>query len=401
MMVHRRLMQIKILPFRRPIAMMAYDISNTRFTPGQLILNPAFVEQWKLDGQRLLGVKRGSKSRLYGRSGKIYTINFPHIAAALSSLKPVNLILDGEVVYLDKHGDDLQEFSSRRMRIQDPVKREEYIKRFPVKWMVFDVLECQPLPSRFIRRLQKDGRAQEVLAKVNGANVTQMPLWARLWLLQEIMGRKRHSHMELVRSARTPGAKRALKERMRRLNREGVMHKRLDSVYREGRPSDPNKSYRSPDWIKDKFTKTDEVVIIGWYDGTGNRQGLPGGIYGAQWDGKGFRYTGKVGGGFKYEKAKEDTGVTLLELLTILKAQPQLDEPATPDIHKRHSRPIILASHWIEPKLVVEVRFRERSKNNRLIEARFLWFRPDKSAKETEYPGESLVSKRVKAVEKK
>src|ERR1019366_79216 len=71
---------------------------------------------------------------------------------------------------------------------------------------------------------------------------------------------------------------------------EGVIAKQRSSTYMEGKRSDA--------WIKIKNVRTQEVVIGGWTEGAGSRQGSIGallmGIPGA----KGLRYVGKVGTGF-------------------------------------------------------------------------------------------------------
>ena len=54
------------------------------------------------------------------------------------------------------------------------------------------------------------------------------------------------------------------------LGLEGVMAKRLKSVYRPGR--------RTKDWVKVKNIRTQEVVIGGWTPGKGNRSGTIGAL---------------------------------------------------------------------------------------------------------------------------
>ena len=71
---------------------------------------------------------------------------------------------------------------------------------------------------------------------------------------------------------------------------EGVVAKRRDSPYRPGR--------RHPDWIKVKSFRTQEVVIGGWTEGRGEREGSLGALLLGIPDGDGLRYVGKVGTGF-------------------------------------------------------------------------------------------------------
>jgi len=401
-MVHKRMI-IRNVPrrsMRTAVLMKAYDASG----PGAVIFmnNPNWVEQSKWDGQRLGGVKRGTKVRLHGRSCVIYTPNFPFIKQELSKLKPINLLLDGEVVFLDAKGDDIQEFSSRRMRIQDPVKRAKYIRDYPVTWFVFDVLECEPLPPSFLGRMRAAG--VDPYKWVRGANVTEMPLRYRLWLLESIIPKK-NPKIKLVGTAYTLAEKIALREKMKRLHREGVMHKDLDGIYVEGRPSNPKKSYKSKAWQKDKFTQTDDVVALGWYWGKGNRLGMMGGFYMGQWDGKQYRYVGKVGSGLNRDQLRNFTQMMLLKGgFTIEEFQgvplEKTRKHLQPDVLNYLSKPAIERGAWVKPTVVLEVKYTERSKHNILVGPAFLRLRFDKEPTDTEYPKEeSRVSKKVRRIE--
>jgi bifunctional non-homologous end joining protein LigD len=71
---------------------------------------------------------------------------------------------------------------------------------------------------------------------------------------------------------------------------EGVIAKRRASPYRPGR--------RSPDWVKVKSFRTQEVVIGAWTEGHGDRQRSLGALLLGIPEGDGMRYVGKVGTGF-------------------------------------------------------------------------------------------------------
>ncbi len=63
---------------------------------------PGWVYEEKYDGIRVLAYKEGDRVLLMSRNGKDRTDGFPRIAAAIHSLKPDTLLLDGEVVVFDK-----------------------------------------------------------------------------------------------------------------------------------------------------------------------------------------------------------------------------------------------------------------------------------------------------------
>jgi bifunctional non-homologous end joining protein LigD len=135
----------------------------------------------------------------------------------------------------------------------------------------------------------------------------------------------------------------------RELELEGVMAKRLDSFYRPG--------IRSPDWIKSKFVHTGDFVIGGWKSGARKLGSL---LVGSPTpDGLSFR--GKVGGGI--------TAATEATLLPVLQELARTDSPFSGPAEK---------GNYVEPLLVVEVRYAELTPDRRLRFPVFLRMRPDK-----------------------
>ena len=65
---------------------------------------PGWVYEEKYDGDRILAYKEEDRVRLLSRNGKDRTDRFPQIAAAIRILRPVTLLLDGEVVVFDTKG---------------------------------------------------------------------------------------------------------------------------------------------------------------------------------------------------------------------------------------------------------------------------------------------------------
>src|SRR5438045_4860042 len=72
--------------------------------------------------------------------------------------------------------------------------------------------------------------------------------------------------------------------------REGVVGKRLDSKYEPGR--------RSGAWVKVKNHNRQELVIGGWLEGEGKRNGYPGALLVGYYKDGQLVYAGKVGTGF-------------------------------------------------------------------------------------------------------
>jgi bifunctional non-homologous end joining protein LigD len=65
---------------------------------------PEWEYELKLDGYRLEAIKDGDKVRLYSRRANDFTRKFAKIATAVSKIKAISFILDGEAVAVDAQG---------------------------------------------------------------------------------------------------------------------------------------------------------------------------------------------------------------------------------------------------------------------------------------------------------
>lgn len=135
----------------------------------------------------------------------------------------------------------------------------------------------------------------------------------------------------------------------REMGLEGVIAKRLSSLYRPGA--------RSPDWIKYKFVKTGDFVIGGWRPGARKLGALLVGSPGPQ----GLIYRGRVGGGI--------SAGTEATLLPVLKELARSDSPFAGQAER---------GNYVEPVLVVEVRYGLLTLDGKLRFPVFLRLRPDK-----------------------
>lgn len=140
---------------------------------------------------------------------------------------------------------------------------------------------------------------------------------------------------------------------------EGVIAKRRDSPYEHR---------RSPHWLKMKCEASQELVVGGYTDPQGARQGL-GALLLGYFEGEDFVFAGKVGTGFDTKQ--------LLELRARLA---DIEIPKSP-FTKAAGLPR-LGAHWVRPKLVVQVAFIEWTVHGKLRHGRFLGMRVDKTARE-------------------
>jgi len=147
-----------------------------------------------------------------------------------------------------------------------------------------------------------------------------------------------------------------------------MVSKRGDLPYRAG---------RGPAWQKTKCLRRQEVVVGGFTDPEGSRQGfgaLLTGLHGA--DGR-LGYCGKVGSGF------DDATLASLthELSRLAVKESPFHDPPTGAEGRR--------AHWVKPVLVAEVSFSESTDDGTMRHPVFLGLRRDKAAQEVmrEAPG--------------
>jgi bifunctional non-homologous end joining protein LigD len=148
-------------------------------------------------------------------------------------------------------------------------------------------------------------------------------------------------------------------ERACREGWEGVIAKRRDSTYQHR---------RSPDWLKMKCEASQELVVGGFTDPQGRRQGLGALLVGYFQAGE-LVFAGKVGTGFDTRR--------LLELRARLDA---LEIPASP--FTRATDLPRLRAHWVRPELVVQVAFMEWTVHGKLRHPRLVGIRDDKPARD-------------------
>jgi len=187
---------------------------------------------------------------------------------------------------------------------------------------------------------------------LNGRDLMPLPLMERRAILHELRLR---SPLQTV--AEITGEKpweRACSEGW-----EGVIAKRRDSPYEHR---------RSPHWLKMKCEASQELVVGGFTDPQGARQGL-GALLLGYFEGEELVFAGKVGTGFDTQQ--------LVELRARLD---RIEIPRSP-FSRAVGLPRVRA-HWVQPQIVVQVAFIEWTVHGKLRHGRFLGFREDKTARE-------------------
>jgi bifunctional non-homologous end joining protein LigD len=295
---------------------------------------PGWLFEIKYDGFRLLAAREGGRARLLYRRGRESTAVFPDVAAAVAALPFEDALLDGEVVVLDEQGRPSFERLQERVMLERPADIERAAIERPAVLFAFDLLaleglDLRPLPLRERKRL---------LARV-------LPRVGPLRLAEHIEERGE-----------------AMLDEVRRLGLEGIVAKRADSAYRGG---------RSPDWVKVRIERTGDFAVVGFTAAKGARTGF-GALHLAGWDGEKLVYVGRVGTGF----AERELARTRATLDAARRATPPCEGPL----------PGGRGHVWVEPRLLAEVRYKDRTRDGLLRQPAFLRFRDDKRIEDCDLP---------------
>ena len=156
----------------------------------------------------------------------------------------------------------------------------------------------------------------------------------------------------------------ALLEAARQQGLEGIMAKRADSRYFEGR--------RTRDWLKVKTHGRQEFLIAGYTHGGGRRASTFGSLILAVREGGKLIYVGNIGTGF--------TDAEIRRLIAKLKPLRRDTSPfeVVPKMPRVRKDEIV----WVEPKLVAEVEFAEFTHDGRLRAPSYQGLREDKEPEE-------------------
>jgi bifunctional non-homologous end joining protein LigD len=198
--------------------------------------------------------------------------------------------------------------------------------------------------------------------EADGEPLVDLPLTERRARLERLLDRRRGG----VQLSEAFDDGEALYRAAQQQGFEGIMAKRADCPYREGR--------RTREWLKIKTHGRQEFVIAGWTKGQGRRTGAFGALVLAVHDedtGE-LRWVGNVGTGFTDREIDR-----LLERLRPLEraTTPFAEVPKMPRVRRGDVT-------WVEPELVVEVEFVEWTHDGHLRAPSYQGLREDKPAED-------------------
>lgn len=306
-------------------------------TAGELPSGGGWAFEFKWDGVRALAVAEGGQVRFYARSGAEITKAYPELAGLGGALHAAGVssgVLDGEIVLLGPEGRPSFTALAERMHVREAGRAAQLAATLPVTYMIFDVL------------------------RADGLDLGPVPYAQRRQWLEELAPRlDARGGRWVVPPSFDDGA--ATLAAAHDLALEGVVAKRLGSVYRPGT--------RSPDWIKVKDEHTGDYVVGGWRPG---RRELGALLVGSTRPDGRLDYRGRVGGGISAANERD--------LLRRVRGLEVAVSPFADPLPREDAR----GACYTRPELVVEVRYGQRTPDGRLRFPRFVRIRLDKSPAE-------------------
>ncbi len=270
----------------KPLNVMLAVKADTITEAFRICGTPAAIE-YKYDGFRVLISKKGKEIFLFTRRLENVTKQFPDVVAAVQKfIHAKDFIADAEIVGYDPETRRYKPFEAVSQRIKRKYDILDMAKKLPVEINVFDLLYC------------------------NGKNLMREPFFKRRELLEKIVESKEWVIRPAVQIiAHTEQEALAFYKQALKVGEEGIMIKKLDAPYLQGRKV----GYMA----KLKPTVHDlDLVIVGAEHGTGKRGGwLTSYIVACKDNGK-FLEVGKVSSGLK---EKEEEGTTYKEMTRLLK----------------------------------------------------------------------------------
>lgn len=321
----------------RPIKVMLAVKVESVLEGFEAVGRPCAIEH-KYDGFRMLINNNNGKISLFTRKLENVTNQFPDVVKAVEeNVNGKNFILDSEVVGYDPKTKKYKPFEAISQRIKRKYEIEKLVSELPVEINIFDVIYY------------------------GGKNYIQKPFGERRKLIEKIINEKDFlikPAIQIITDNEITAQN--FYEDALKIGEEGVMMKKLDSPYKQGR--------KVGYMVKMKPIVNDiDLVIIGAEYGTGKRAGwLTSFLVGCR-DGDEILELGNVSSGLK---EKEEEGVSYEEMTNLLK-------PLITNEKDNFVR--------IKPKIIVSVTYQNLQKSPSYSSGyalrfpRITYYRPDRS----------------------
>ena len=288
--------------------------------------------EFKWDGVRALVDVSDRGVRIASRAGNDVTAAYPELVALAAGAG--DALLDGEIVAF-ADGRPSFELLQSRMHVRSAADAARLSRTTPVTYMAFDLLRRYGVDLTARAYVERRATLDRWLGEQPG------------WTVSPFFD----DGPATLSAAREHGL-------------EGVVAKRLAAPYRSGA--------RSPDWVKLRFTRTGDFVVIGWEAAADSPSALSSLVLGYYADGA-LAFAGKVGSGLDARTS------TALRAELAQRATTPL--PAVPSSHGGWTTAGRIL-RWTEPSIVVEVEYAGWTAEGRLRQPVFHRVRTDKSAEE-------------------
>jgi DNA ligase D-like protein (predicted ligase) len=291
---------------------------------GPLPVGPGWAFEFNWDGIRSLACAEQGRLGLFSRTHRSITAAYPELEAFTGRRR---MLLDGKIVALDSCGRPSFMQLQRRMNVQRPTST--VLRRAPVSYYVFDLLS------------------------LDGESTVALPYQRRRELLAEL---EFPGTVVLLPPTFLDTDGQTVLDTAVQHGLHGVIAKRLDSTYRSG---------RSRSWVQTTLRQTQEVIIGGWVSERRRVASIGALLVGVP-TGAGLRYVGQVGTGVT-DATRQQLHERLIELVA----------PESPFAEEVPSEPDRVV-HWVSPRLLGEVSYRQWTAHGRLGHPTWRGLRPAK-----------------------
>jgi bifunctional non-homologous end joining protein LigD len=291
-------------------------------------------EDWlyelKYDGYRIIAFVEGNCVRLITRNGNDYMKRFHHIGSSLTDLAAGRaMVLDGEIAITDESGKtDFQ-------ALQNYMKNS---KTQHLTYIVFDLLALDGV----------DLRGHSLINRKEMLEALMKDAPNNLYYSRHIRGNGKESFVAACKTGM-----------------EGIVGKKVNSVY---------SGTKNGDWIKLKCDRRQEFVIGGYSTSDKKTSGVSSLLLGV-YEGEDFVYAGRAG-----------TGMSEADIKVLNEQFKNINRSESPFKLAPKPRPKEKLT-WLEPELVVEIKFAEWTQEGQLRQASFKGMRADKNPREVTREG--------------
>jgi DNA ligase-1 len=264
-------------------AMLAHAIEEADF---EKLDAGAFAAEWKWDGIRIQAASATDTSgkrvtRLYSRTGEEITKSFPDLVSAFTQ----DGVIDGELLVLREGR--VQSFNVLQQRLNRKTLSPKMLEEFPAHIRAYDLLAEGDEDLRAAPFSERRRRLEQFVGALNDPRVDVSPMIS-------------FGNWKALTDARANPAAHGAGEDADAV--EGVMLKRLDSVYQPGRP-------KGPWWKWKRDPKVIDAVLMYAQRGHGKRSSFYSDYTFGVWtngdDGERLVPVGKAYFGFTDEELKE------------------------------------------------------------------------------------------------